>query len=999
MSKNLLLVYSQPMQNSPLPPSSSTSTTNSDQPLKRRRIKQACDYCRSKKAKCDGKAPSCTNCIASNEECIYSQPSKRRGLPTGYTHDLEKRVLLFKALLASLIQDDKLIESKIWNVLYNAGAFMDHLAELEIGWENHSVSLLFNKVFQDHNSVIHVSKSHKPNTTKSNVNNGLVPSETKLMAMAVMATTVAANSRHSSVSESIRLSPTSAFTPGPGTGVSNPPQPSIPAQPQISAVLVPNSVSGVAGTPASAPPVLNTGQGQAQAQALGAPQGPPLVQQQLQPTPPRPLGSIQPSPNSAFGSFMGSNNYPNTPSPAVSDPAFFFNYDVFQFISDEIECADDNNPENWEPVALQYHGLSSLISGFTNKVVQQYNSKINNVFKNPFRVGSIFNVSSFAINASMSQSVKFPSELFEFPTNIRELMDVYFQVPHCHMPMLDKVSFIRHVNYLLVLPERKRNAIDGNMLALVWAVLALGEFTMIGGDSKIAALYAKYSTMALENSFTTTIETIQAMIILGLTYYQLGQWDFSWVLISSGTRMAIDVRLMRNASDDDSNQKFQSSASLNNINRQRTWASVYMVNTLLCSRMGRSPVVRAHDWPVPQINSDGWEEWQSWECYYSSEVPKVESGKFLSMFNEVLKGISILNLAITSTIDTNVFEGDEIKFDDRQNSQSMSLELFNAKIESWKAQLPDHCRVEYYGNGLVPPPPVVSLHLLENLIWCILAVRLSSLKGNSEIKDKIIKFRDQKYTAAIRSIKSFINARTLHILNHYFLFDYYVVMSFNFPDMMDFETELMKQSHISDMQGVLMKSAANSVPCRICWDLFTIMKSLGSHDVKDTPKNNITQDTPTAQESPMISNLLNEPISVKTEHPADVKQPGTVPPSQQQEPTNVLPGIIPHSAPNSKSWVNQLPPPTATTLTLPLPRIVQTQGNFPPDANLVPIQHPVHQPPMYHTHLPVIDHHQQQYYQYQQTQQVRQYPQQQPTNEPQMKQEFDTKSTPNGQLY
>ena len=85
--------------------------------------------------------------------------------------------------------------------------------------------------------------------------------------------------------------------------------------------------------------------------------------------------------NPVIGSDRPTSIYPSTPSPFVSDLAFL-NYDVFQFISDEIEGVE--NPENWEPVALQYHGLSSIISGFTNKVVQQYNSKLNNVFKTHF---------------------------------------------------------------------------------------------------------------------------------------------------------------------------------------------------------------------------------------------------------------------------------------------------------------------------------------------------------------------------------------------------------------------------------------------------------------------------------------------------------------------------------------------------------------------------------------------------------------------------------------
>ena len=57
--------------------------------------------------------------------------------------------------------------------------------------------------------------------------------------------------------------------------------------------------------------------------------------------------------------------------------------------------------------------------------------------------------------------------------------------------------------------------------------------------------------------------------------------------------------------------------------------------------MGRSPIVRALDWPVPEINNDGWEEWLPWECYYAPNEIKLESGKFLSTFNETLKGVYI----------------------------------------------------------------------------------------------------------------------------------------------------------------------------------------------------------------------------------------------------------------------------------------------------------------------------------------------------------------------
>jgi hypothetical protein len=44
---------------------------------------QACDMCRKKKIKCDGKMPSCTHCINYKTECIFTQVEKKRNPPKG----------------------------------------------------------------------------------------------------------------------------------------------------------------------------------------------------------------------------------------------------------------------------------------------------------------------------------------------------------------------------------------------------------------------------------------------------------------------------------------------------------------------------------------------------------------------------------------------------------------------------------------------------------------------------------------------------------------------------------------------------------------------------------------------------------------------------------------------------------------------------------------------------------------------------------------------------
>lgn len=50
---------------------------------------QACDMCRKKKIKCDGKLPACTHCINYKTECVFTQVEKKRNPPKGYVVQME----------------------------------------------------------------------------------------------------------------------------------------------------------------------------------------------------------------------------------------------------------------------------------------------------------------------------------------------------------------------------------------------------------------------------------------------------------------------------------------------------------------------------------------------------------------------------------------------------------------------------------------------------------------------------------------------------------------------------------------------------------------------------------------------------------------------------------------------------------------------------------------------------------------------------------------------
>ncbi|GIZ40025.1 hypothetical protein CKM354_000338100 [Cercospora kikuchii] len=70
---------------------------------KRRRVTRACDECRRKKIKCDGKQP-CTHCTVYSYDCSYDQPSNRRRNPApAYVENLEHRVHRAETLLHILI--------------------------------------------------------------------------------------------------------------------------------------------------------------------------------------------------------------------------------------------------------------------------------------------------------------------------------------------------------------------------------------------------------------------------------------------------------------------------------------------------------------------------------------------------------------------------------------------------------------------------------------------------------------------------------------------------------------------------------------------------------------------------------------------------------------------------------------------------------------------------------------------------------------------------------
>lgn len=84
-----------------------------DEPsTKRRRISRACLQCRNRKIKCNGKEPSCDNCLTLNQTCTYTE-SKRRGLPPGYVMHLETYIKSFEMALGYIIKENSNVGTQL----------------------------------------------------------------------------------------------------------------------------------------------------------------------------------------------------------------------------------------------------------------------------------------------------------------------------------------------------------------------------------------------------------------------------------------------------------------------------------------------------------------------------------------------------------------------------------------------------------------------------------------------------------------------------------------------------------------------------------------------------------------------------------------------------------------------------------------------------------------------------------------------------------------------
>ncbi|WBW71694.1 DNA-binding transcription factor [Schizosaccharomyces osmophilus] len=70
----------------------------------KRRINRACDLCRKRKIRCDGKQPACSNCLNHSVSCVYTaRPKRRTGQKQMYIKSLVSRLEQMESTIRSVV--------------------------------------------------------------------------------------------------------------------------------------------------------------------------------------------------------------------------------------------------------------------------------------------------------------------------------------------------------------------------------------------------------------------------------------------------------------------------------------------------------------------------------------------------------------------------------------------------------------------------------------------------------------------------------------------------------------------------------------------------------------------------------------------------------------------------------------------------------------------------------------------------------------------------------
>ncbi|KIO08530.1 hypothetical protein M404DRAFT_23073 [Pisolithus tinctorius Marx 270] len=210
--------------------------------------------------------------------------------------------------------------------------------------------------------------------------------------------------------------------------------------------------------------------------------------------------------------------------------------------------------------------------------------------------------------------------------------------------------------------------------------------------------------------------TCQALLLLGHREFGIGSMEQGWLYIGMAIRMALDLGLNRSADDWQCNGKRMFSAEENQVRKQIWWACCIadkytffvvecqvFVNVWLSRHtsiyMGRPVSIRENDYDTLFPDADEYEDEGGADL-----VTRQPFSTILVM--QCFRAAASLSVIIGS-ISSQVYP---VKAT-RRGSRRAILSDLEARLDQWYHQLPDGLSYDPASKRIVPPPPILFIHI------------------------------------------------------------------------------------------------------------------------------------------------------------------------------------------------------------------------------------------------------------------------------------------------
>ncbi|KAI0068074.1 hypothetical protein BV25DRAFT_1875230 [Artomyces pyxidatus] len=196
--------------------------------------------------------------------------------------------------------------------------------------------------------------------------------------------------------------------------------------------------------------------------------------------------------------------------------------------------------------------------------------------------------------------------------------------------------------------------------------------------------------------------TCQALLLLGLREFGIGQMEHGWLYIGMALRMAQDLGLHRDAHSWQMNHRSMFSPMELQARKQIWWAC-NRADKYTAVYMGRPPAISEanFDTPLPDVDAD--EMWQPHALDPAALNYTPVPGRVMLSFRA---GASLIT--ITGTIMDRIYPVRPIS----HAAKRAALVELEARLDQWFAELPEGLAYDVASKrNIVPPPHILILHI------------------------------------------------------------------------------------------------------------------------------------------------------------------------------------------------------------------------------------------------------------------------------------------------